>query len=166
MGILDKEYIRQLITNNPKIEIDTNGEEVTTFNPVKYRWTHGATNYHLGDGMLIYSIIQLMRYKTCVCLGSGAGFIPRIMTQARIDLLDQGIFEGDADYNHGDIGETYLVDAANGVGGKIDYSDKESFFRYQFVPRFIKDTTENAYYNYFVKKDIKIDFLHIDAGHS
>ena len=166
MGVLDKEYIRQFISNNPEIEIDINGNEVKTFKPVKYRWTHGATDYHLGDGMLIYSIIQLMRYKTCVCLGSGAGFIPRIMTQARLDLLDQGIFEGDADYNHGDIGETYLVDAANGVGGKIDYSDKESFFRYQFVPRFIKDTTENAYYNYFVKKDIKIDFLHIDAGHS
>ena len=166
MGVLDKEYIRQFLTNNPEIETDINGEEIKNFSPVKYRWTHGATDYHLGDGMLIYSIIQLMRYKTCVCLGSGAGFIPRIMTQARLDLLDQGIFEGDADYNHGDIGETYLVDAANGVGGKIDYSHKDSFFRYQFVPRFIKDTTENAYYNYFVKKDIKIDFLHIDAGHS
>jgi hypothetical protein len=166
MGVLDKEYIRQFLTNNPEIETDINGEEIKNFRPVKYRWTHGATNYHLGDGMLIYSIIQLMRYKTCVCLGSGAGFIPRIMTQARLDLFDQGIFEGDADYNHGDIGETYLVDAANGVGGKIDYSHKDSFFRYQFVPRFIKDTTENAYYNYFVKKDIKIDFLHIDAGHS
>ena len=166
MGVLDKEYIRQFLTNNPEIETDINGEEIKNFSPVKYRWTHGATNYHLGDGMLIYSIIQLMRYKTCVCLGSGAGFIPRIMTQARLDLFDQGIFEGDADYNHGDIGETYLVDAANGVGGKIDYLHKDSFFRYQFVPRFIKDTTENAYYNYFVKKDIKIDFLHIDAGHS
>ena len=88
------------------------------------------------------------------------------MTQARLDLHEQGIFEGDKDYNHGDIGETYLVDAANGIGGKIDYSDKDSFLRYQFNPRFIKDTTKNAFYNYFVKKDIKIDFLHIDAGHS
>ena len=69
----------------------------------------------------IYSIIQLLRAKVCVCLGSGGGFIPRIMTQARIDLYDQGIFEGDRDYNHGDIGATYLVDAANGVGGKINY---------------------------------------------
>ena len=163
MGVLDKEFIRQFLTNNPKVEKDENGKEHKTFTPVRYRWTHGATDYHLGDGLLIYSIIQLMRYKTCVCLGSGAGFIPRIMTQARLDLHEQGIFEGDKDYNHGDIGETYLVDAANGVGGKIDYAKKDSFFRYQFVPRFIKDTTENAFYNYFVKKDIKIDFLHIDA---
>jgi len=166
MGVIDKEFVRQFLTNNPRLVENKKGEKVKVFDPVRYRWTHGATDYHLGDGMLIYSIIQLMRYKTCVCLGSGAGFIPRIMTQARLDLHDQGIFSGDKDYNHGDIGETYLVDAANGIGGKIDYSDNDSFFRYQFVPRFIKDTTENAFYNYFVKKDIKIDFLHIDAGHS
>ena len=41
-----------------------------------------------------------------------------------------------------------------------------SFFRKKFCPRIINDTTENAYYNFFVKEDIKIDYLHIDAGHS
>ena len=166
MSILDREYIRQLITNNPIKKIDGNGKEYTEFERVPYRWTHGYTDYHLGDGLLIYSIIQLMRYKTCVCLGSGGGFIPRIMTQARYDLHSQGIFEGNNDYNHGDIGVTYLVDAANGIGGKIDYLDESSHFRYQFCPRFINDTTENAFYNYFVKQEIGIDFLHIDAGHS
>jgi|TARA_B100001564_G_C20534225_1_gene621274 hypothetical protein len=166
MSILDKEYIRQFITNDVELDKDLNGKELKKFNPVKYRWTHGATDYDLGDGLLIYTIIQLMRYKTCVCLGSGGGYIPRIMTQARLDLHAQGIFEGSIDYNHGDIGVTYLVDAANGVGGKINYEDDKTFFRYQFAPRYIKETTENAYYNYFVKQDIKIDFLHIDAGHS
>lgn len=166
MGVIDKEYIRQFLTNNPEQKEDQDGNRYTVFNTVPYRWTHGATDYHLGDGMLIYAIIQLMRYKTCVCLGSGGGFIPRIMTQARLDLHEQGIFTGSTDYNHGDIGVTYLVDAANGVGGKIDYDDKDSFFRYQFAPRFIKETTEKAFYNFFVKQDIQIDFLHIDAGHS
>jgi hypothetical protein len=166
MSILDKEYIRQFITNDPQLEKDLNGKEYKKFNPVKYRWTHGASDYDLGDGLLIYTLIQLMRFKTCVCLGSGGGFIPRIMTQARLDLHGQGIYEGDKDYNHGDIGVTYLVDAANGVGGEINYKEKDNFFRYQFVPRFINDTTENAYYNFFVKQDIKIDLLHIDAGHS
>ncbi len=166
MSILDKEYIRQFITNDVELDKDLNGKELKKFNPVKYRWTHGATDYDLGDGLLIYTIVQLMRYKTCVCLGSGGGYIPRIMTQARLDLHAQGIFEGSIDYNHGDIGVTYLVDAANGVGGKINYDDDNTFFRYQFAPRYIKETTENAYYNYFVKQDIKVDFLHIDAGHS
>ena len=166
MGLLDNEFVRQFLTNNPVIKKDKDGKEYKEFKPVRYRWTHGATDYHLGDGLLIYSIIQLMRYKTVVCLGSGAGFIPRIMTQARLDLHEQGIFEGSTDYNHGDIGVTYLVDAANGVGGERDNANKDSFFRYQFVPRFIKEKTEDAFYNFFVKQDIQIDFLHIDAGHS
>ena len=133
---------------------------------VPYRWTHGATDTHLGDGLLIYSLIKFMRAKVCVCLGSGGGFVPRLMTQARADLHKEGIFEGNDDKNWGDIGVTYVVDAANGVGGKVSWLDKDSFFRERFVPRVIVDTTENAYYNFFVKEDIKIDYLHIDAGHS
>lgn len=166
MSILDTNFIRHFITNNTKEVDEVNGKKFFEHKPVPYRWTHGATDLHLGDGLLIYSIIQLMRYKSLVCLGSGGGFIPRIMTQARLDLHDQEIFTGDKDLSLGDIGVTYLVDAANGVGGNIDYLEKDSFFRYQFAPRFIKETTEKAFYNYFVKQDIKIDFLHIDAGHS
>ena len=107
-----------------------------------------------------------MRAKTVVCLGSGGGFVPRIMTQARVDLYDSQIFEGNRDYNWGDIGSTYVVDAANGIGGNIDWKDEDSFFRKTFFPRVIFDTTENAFYNFFIKEDIKIDYLHIDAGHS
>ena len=107
-----------------------------------------------------------MRAKVCVCLGSGGGFIPRIMTQARYDLWKQNIFEGDSDYNHGDIGCTYVVDAANGIGGNVNWLKEESFFRSTFWPRIINDTTANAFHNYFVLNDIKIDYLHIDAGHS
>lgn len=166
MGVLDREFVRQFLTNNPYEKVEGDGETYKYFSPVPYRWTHGATDYHLGDGLLIYSIIQLMRYKTLVCLGSGGGFVPRIMTQARLDLHEQGIFSGSTDYNHGDIGVTYLVDAANGIGGNIDYLEKDSFFRYQFIPRFIKETTEKAFFDFFAKQDIQIDFLHIDAGHS
>jgi len=151
--LVNREYIRKFLTNN-----DTE--------PVSYRWTHGATDEHLGDGLLIYSIIQLMRAKICVCLGSGGGFIPRIMTQARVDLYDTGIFEGDRDYNWGDIGVTYVVDAANKIGGNVDWLEEGSFLRKTFFPRIINETTEIAYKNFFVKEDIKIDYLHIDAGHS
>ena len=75
---------------------------------VSYRWTHGATDYHMGDGLLIYSIIQYMRAKVFVCLGSGGGFIPRIMSQARKDLHDQKIFEGNNEWSWGDIGVTFI----------------------------------------------------------
>ena len=153
MSILNKKYIKTNITNNKD-------------RPVTYRWTHGATDNDLGDGLLVYSIIQYMRAKVCVCLGSGGGFIPRIMTKARQDLHEAGIFEGDNDMSWGDIGVTFVVDASNNVGGKVDWLNKDSYFRKTFCPRIINDTTEKAYYNFFVKEDIEIDYLHIDAGHS
>jgi len=152
-----------MITNQPYIEkfITSNDGE-----PVPYRWTHGATSCHLGDGLLVYSIIQHMRAKVCVCIGSGGGYIPRIMTQARLDLWEQGILEGDRDMNWGDIGVTYIVDACNGIGGNSDLDDEKSFYRQKFHPRFIKETSERAYYDFFVKHDIHIDILFIDGDHS
>ena len=151
--ISNNDYIKKFITNND----DT---------PVPYRWTHGATDLHIGDGIMVYSIIQHMRAKNCVCIGSGGGFIPRIMTQARIDLHKQNIFEGNGDYNWGDIGTTYVVDACNGVGGPNDLDDEDSFYRKNFYPRFIKSTSVEAYYDFFVRQDIKIDVLWIDGDHT
>lgn len=151
--ILNQSYIKDFITTN-------DGKDIP------YRWTHGSTKEHLGDGLLVYSIVQHMRAKSCVVIGSGGGFIPRIITQARYDLYQQGIFQGNSDFNWGDIGSTFLVDACNGVGGINDLEDENSFYRKHFFPRFIKDTSENAYYNFFVKEDIKIDLLFIDGDHS
>ena len=151
--VTNQDFIKERITTN-------NGESVP------YRWTHGATTEHMGDGLSVYSLIQHMRAKTCVCIGSGGGFIPRIMTQARIDLHKQGIFEGNPDINWGDIGVTYIVDACNGIGGPNDLEDMDSYYHKQFHPRLIKSTSEEAYYNFFVMQDIKIDFLFIDGDHS
>ena len=151
--ITDQFYIENFITTNEGADIP-------------FRWTHGATIKHMGDGLLVYSIIQHMRAKVCVCIGSGGGFIPRIMTQARMDLWEQQIFEGNNDKNWGDIGTTYVIDACNGVGGKSDIEDESSLFRSAFHPRFIKETSEKAYYDFFVKQDIKIDVLFIDGDHS
>ena len=56
-----------MITNQDFItgNITTNGGD-----PVPYRWTHGATTEHMGDGLIVYSLIQHMRAKNCVCIGS------------------------------------------------------------------------------------------------
>ncbi len=165
-SIINFNIVKDFFTNNQVQKKDVNGEPFLELTPVKYRWTHGATDLHLGDGLLIYSVIQYMRAKTCVCLGSGGGFIPRIISQARMELHDQGIFNGNKSMEWGDIGTTILVDASNGIGGETDWISEDSFFRQNFSCRIILDTTENAFYNYFVKEDIKIDYLHIDAGHS
>ena len=153
MSLVDLDFIKQNITSD-------NGPEVP------YIWSHGANKLHIGDGIVIYALIQQIRAKVCVCLGSGGGFIPRIMTQARRDLYTQGIFRGNSCERWGDVGVTYVVDACNGIGGHVSWADENSFFRKSFQPAFIKDTTENAFYNFFIKQNIKIDFLHIDADHS
>jgi len=106
-----------------------------------------------------------MRAKTCVCLGSGGGFIPRIMTQARYDLGTEEIFD-EAKLEWGENGSTYVVDAMNGFNGEVDWEEEDSFYRKNFTPKIIKETTEKAYYDFFVKQDIKIDLLHIDANHT
>lgn len=151
--VLSLNYIRERLTNDGEI-------------PVPFRWSHGATDSDLGDGLLIYSLIQFTRSKNCVCIGSGGGFIPRIMTQARIDLHGSGIFEGNPDYNWGDIGSTYVVDPCNGIGGQSNMMEESGFYRKNFHPRFIKETSEKAFYDFFIVQDIKIDFLFIDGDHS
>jgi len=162
MQLLNDILIKQYLTNNHSI--DENGNMVLV--PVKYRWTHGSTDEHLGDGLLIYSLIMFNRAKICVCIGSGGGFIPRLMTQARVDLWHQKIFEGNNQTEWGDIGTTIIIDAANGVGGFTDWTEENSFLRQHFSPQIIIETSERAYYDYFVRQDIKIDYLHIDGEHS
>jgi hypothetical protein len=162
MQLLNETLIKKYLTNNTKI--NENGDEI--LEPVKYRWTHGATDLHLGDGLLIYSFIQFIRAKVCVCIGSGGGFIPRLMTQARMDLHSQGIFKGNAQNEWGDIGTTIIIDAANGIGGFTDWTEENSFLRQHFSPQVILETSERAFYDYFVRQDIKIDYLHIDGDHS
>ena len=161
-SLINLNRVNEFITNNT--HLDENGNKIHT--PVNYRWTHGATDLHMGDGLLIYSFIQFIRAKICVCIGSGGGFIPRIMTQARYDLHQQKIFEGNSQNEWGDIGTTIIVDAANGIGGVTDWTEENSFLRYNFQPQIILETSERAFYDYFVRQDIKIDYLHIDGDHS
>ena len=165
-SIINYGIIKDFFTNNSVVKKDINGKDYLENTPVKYRWSHGATDLHLGDGLLVYAAIQYIRAKTCVCLGSGGGFIPRIMSQARLDLHEQKIFEGNKQMEWGDVGTTILVDANNGINGYTDWTEEGSFFRTHFPCRFILDTTGNAYYNFFIKEDIKIDYLHIDADHA
>ena len=151
-SILNYEYIEEFITTNL-------GEDV------KYRWSHGATKKHIGDGLIIYTLINFFKLKTLVCLGSGGGFIPRIMTQARYDLSQEGFYD-EVSMEWGDNGSTYVVDACNGFNGEVDWSDEDSFLRENFNPKFINSTTEEAFHNFFVKRDLKIDYLHNDADHT
>ena len=144
--ILNHEYIEQEITTNA-------GKEF------RYRWSHGATTKHLGDGMILYSMMYFFKPKLSVCLGSGGGYIPRIMWSCISDLRQEG-YDGKGE------SRVILVDAVNGVNGEPDWTNEDSFFRTNFNSEWLHSTTEEAYYEYFVKRDMKIDMLWIDADHS
>ena len=54
--------------------------------------SHGSSqgSEDLSAGMLYYALAYSFKAKTCVCLGSGGGFVPRLMRQAQRDLGLEG----------------------------------------------------------------------------
>ena len=148
MSILNRGYIYDSITRN-----EDSGS-------VSYRWTHGANDTYMGSGIMYFSIPYFLKARVCVCLGSGGGYVPRLMVDCVYELNETQM------YGEGKHGEVYVVDATNGFNGEVDWSDEDSFLREKFNPRFINSTTEDAFYNFFVKRDVKIDYLHIDADHT
>src|SRR5690349_21274860 len=82
MGLIDAEFVETSLTKE-----------------APFCESHGAQGSYLGIGLLYYSLVYARRTRVAVCLGSGGGFVPRLMRQAQRDL---GI---DAD------SRTILVDA-------------------------------------------------------
>jgi hypothetical protein len=148
MSILNRGYIYDSITRN-----EDSGS-------VSYRWTHGANDTYMGSGIMYFSIPYFLKARVCVCLGSGGGYVPRLMVDCVHELNETQMYGEDK------YGEVYVVDATNGFNGEVDWSDEDSFLREKFNPKFINTTTEDAFYNFFVKRDVKIDYLHIDADHT
>ena len=148
MSILNRGWIYDSITRN-----QDSGS-------VSYRWTHGANDNYLGVGIFYYSIPYFLKARVCVCLGSGGGYVPRLMVDCVHELNETQMYGEDK------FGEVYVVDATNGFNGEVDWSGSDSFLRENFNPKFLNTTTEDAFYNFFVKRDIKIDYLHIDADHT
>ena len=148
MSILNRGWIYDSITRN-----QDSGS-------VSYRWTHGANDTYMGSGIMYFSIPYFLKAQVCVCLGSGGGYVPRLMVDCVHELNETHMYGEDK------YGEVYVVDATNSVNGEVDWADEDSYLREKFNPRFINSTTEDAFYNFFVKRDIKIDYLHIDADHT
>jgi hypothetical protein len=114
---------------------------------------HGAEpdSNVLGFGMVYYGLVHALRAQACCVLGSGGGFVPRIVRQAQLDMcLPRS--------------ETYLVDADCGNWGRPDWTDPNSFFRKNWPDiMWINAKTEDAVHAF---SDQCIEFLHIDADHS
>lgn len=115
--------------------------------------SHGVSDNFLGTGLLYYTITYMLKAKLCLCLGSGAGFVPQLMKQAQRDLRLNNA-------------RTILVDANIGKYGRpVWWNDKNHKFNKNFPDiEIIKDQTIHA-----AKDKAKywvIDYLHIDADHS
>lgn len=131
-----------------------NKEYVANFLTKDACWadSHCASSDFLGSGMLYYSLAYMKKAKLCVCLGSGGGFVPRVMKQAQRDLgLDSSC--------------TVLVDGDMGNYGRPQWLNEDSFFRNEFPDiEIVVDTTHNIAVQR--AENWKIDYLHIDADHS
>jgi len=117
-----------------------------------YAPSHHARDDFLGGGMLYYALAYMVKAELCVCLGSGTGFVPKVMRQAQ---LDAGI-----------DGKTILIDAdlPEAGWGSPDYFKDETPFTKNFsdVVR-IKELSVAASSRF---ESNSIDYLHIDADHS
>lgn len=119
--------------------------------------SHGAAGDYLGSGLLYYTLVYLLKARVAVCLGSGGGFVPRLMRQAQWDL---GL---------ADMSRTILVDANRPEAhwGAPAWLAEDSFFRTRYPDvDLIIDLTRNAAKDFFQTQGIDIDYLHIDADHS
>jgi hypothetical protein len=117
--------------------------------------THGADPDagFLGAGLLYYTMAYILRAKLCVCIGSGGGFVPRLMRQAQRDLR----------LEHA---RTVLIDADAGEWGRPEWINQESFFRSHYNDiEIIIDKSLNIFKRSSTK-EWKIDYLHIDGDHS
>lgn len=113
--------------------------------------SHGASrdDRFLGLSLMYYTIVYSMKASLAVCVGSGGGFVPRLMKEAQRDL---------------GRGRTVLVDGNCGDWGRPDWLAETSPFRQEYpdIELMIELSIEAS------KKfnDSTIDFIHIDADHS
>lgn len=145
MSLIDKDFIRTQLTAG-----DT------------WSSSHGSgkDSEYLGAGMLYYALAYSLRSRICVCLGSGGGFVPRMMRQAQRDLSLEG-------------SRTILVDGAGevrperkAIWGSPSWLDESSTFRVNYPDVEIElGLTEEVIGNFFRSREITIDFLHVDADH-
>lgn len=120
-------------------------------NEDRFAVSHGAQGDYLGVGVLYYGLTYMLRAQIAVCLGSGSGFVPKLMRQAQRDQDIPG-------------SKTYLIDADISGWGNPDYHGRETKFRQNYPEVIlIKEKTIDAVKHF---SPLSIDYLHIDADHS
>lgn len=116
----------------------------------KWSESHGADGSHLGMGMFYFGLPYSLKASSIVCLGSGAGFVPKLMLEAQKALIAEGhLNQYNINLIDANIGPWGLP--VYGLAGIPDYPEIN----------LIADLTDNAHVLI-----PSIDYLHVDADHS
>ena len=127
-----------------------------------YAKSHGVIHEkgYLGTSILYFALAYLLPARTAVVLGSGAGFVPRLVRQAQREIPDEKYIKQS---------RCVLIDADQeiaGFGKPLYHNDSDHFFRIEYGDVEIWRTTTDDAYSKMKKEKIRIDFLHIDADHT
>ena len=113
--------------------------------------SHGSDHmWYLGGGLLYYTIPYMIKARLCVCIGSGGGFVPRLMIQAVHDIEPTGT--------------VYLIDANIGPNGRPNYLSPDAYMRRTFPDIKILNMLSSEACAQF--EPGTIDYLHIDGDHT
>ncbi|KAL3908907.1 MAG: hypothetical protein SGILL_008303 [Bacillariaceae sp.] len=122
--------------------------------------SHGANHdTFLGGALLYYAYAYAFQSSTIVVLGSGGGFVPRVLKQAQRDLEASGrpgpfhLYLVDAHLPQAGWGSTFYADNMDTIMRK-NYNDIHYIF----------NLTDDGY-NILKDRGVKIDYLHVDADH-
>lgn len=131
--------------------------------------SHGSDHHHfLGAGMLYYSFAYAFQCRTIVVLGSGGGFVPRLLRQAQRDLERSRLF-GQRTQTDNVRFRLILIDAhlpQAGWGATFYAENDKTVMRRDFADiRYIIQTTDEAF-ELLKAEGVEIDYLHVDADHS
>ena len=116
----------------------------------KWSESHGAVGNHAGMGIFYYALPYSLRASSVVCLGSGAGFVPKLAVESQRSLIKEGLL---GQYN------VSLIDANIGPWGLPVYTAK-GVDGYPEI-NLIIDKTDNCHQLFD-----SIDYLHVDADHT
>lgn len=115
-----------------------------------YANSHGAEDSYLGAGGLYFMIPYMLKAKVSVCLGSGAGFVPKLMVEAQKALYKETFLASN---------KVYLIDANIGPWGRPEYISQIDGYPEIEVIQMLTDDAVNLFNN-------NINYLHVDADHS
>lgn len=128
----------------------------------KFAISHGVLpkKKYLGTSLLYFSLAYMLPAKIAVVLGSGEGFVPRMLRQAQKEI-ENALFQKES--------RCLLIDAnLNDKGfGKPLYHEDPDHFHHQLFPEIeIWQTSTDEGATQLKNMEIKIDYLHIDADHT